>query len=507
VKGGIVRQRAQRDPSSFDPHTATSSRDNITNAKLYSSLFINNRGSEFECNVCERYELEEGGKVWVFHLRKNVKFSKDGKLLTTADVKYSLRKIMGLVDGIVSPRSGWLKEYVDVEVGDGDGIEIIDDFTFKLHLIRPAPVLPILLGTGFPGMVREGATREQLRHEPDGTGPWMIKDWVRGSIMKLKPNPYYFKEGRPYPDEWHMIYIRGNRAASAAFLTNKVDIKREDIPIDDLPMYERMAKEGKIFHVEKPAGCRPQGVNMNSTAPPFDNLKLRQAVNLALDRKSYIEVVHDGHAAPALVFVLDSEWGRPSEEVWNKLPGWGTGEKKKQELEEAKKLLAEAGYPDGLEVEMIARSSGKYPRQVEYIAGELKKVGIKANIKLMDSPELFPRVKELRYAIWPYWFCQTTLDPDEMWGSYFVTGGSRNWLGYSNPEVDKLFIQQSSELDPVKRKQLNRQLEDIILRDLPFAPLADHNTYYDWFWYIKGWADNHQFYTYESQDDAWVVPH
>ena len=504
-RGGIVRHRAQRDPSSFDPHTATSSRDNITNAKLYSSLFINNSGSNFECNVCESFDLEDGGATWVFHLRRNVRFANDGKTLTSRDVKYSLDKIMGLVDGFISPRSGWLKEYVDLTVGDGDGIEIVDDYTLKLHLVRPAPVLPKLLGTGFPGMLREGATREELQTQPDGTGPWMVKEWQRGSIMKLEPNPYYFKEGRPYPDEWHMVFIRENRAASSAFLTNRVDIKREDIPPDELPIYERMAQEGRIVHVEKPSGCRPQGVNFNVSAPPFDNLKLRQAVNLALDRKAYIEAVHDGLASPALVFVLDSEFGRPASEVWDKLPGWAsTPAAKAQELEQARQLVADAGYADGLDVTMVARSSGQYPQQAEFIAAELRKININVTIKLMDSPELFPLVTALNYSIWPYWFCQTTLDPDEMWGSYFVTGGSRNWLGYSNPEVDELYIQQSAELDPAKRTALNRQIEDIILRDLPFAPTADHNTFYDWYSYIKGWDDGHSFYTHESQDDAWI---
>lgn len=274
--------------------------------------------------------------------------------------------------------------------------------------------------------------------------------------------------------------------ASSVFITGKADIRRDSVmPEDHRPIYERMFKEGKIEWPKAARDCRPQAVNMNSSKPPFNSLKLRQAVNLAVDREAYMTVQWANHAIPALIFALDTEWGRPSSEVWNVLPGWGTGAKKQQEIEEAKRLVAQE-YPNGLKLDMMVRNSTGYPEQAEFIAAELERVGISGTLKLMDSTVVFTKAAAGEWTLWPYWFCQTLQDPDEMWNGYFITGGSRNWLQYSSPELDALALQMSGEMDRDKRKQLNRQLEDIVLRDLPIAPLPDSETYHTYYSYIKG---------------------
>ena len=479
-QGGVLRRVVFTDPFSFDLHSTSSSVALMTGAHFYNNLLWNPGGTVIECDVCSSWAVEDDGRRILFHLRDNVAFA-DGHLLTSRDVKYSLRKMMGQVDNIVSPRAGVIREYIE-------SIDTPDDTTVALNLYRPAAALPAMLTMQFASMVREGATRQDLNDAPDGTGPFLLKSWVSASQLVLERNPTYFKEGLPYLDELHLIIIGNPVAGRAAFLTNKLDIGAGPNN-DTLAQYEAKRDAGEIDWVEEISEFRPQGVMMNVTAPPFDNILLRQAVNLAIDRWGYMQVVHENRAEPALIFRAGIGSMRTPEEI-TAFPGFAQGQAKEAEREQARSLLAQAGFPDGLDVVLTVRNAPDYKIQGEFLSGELAKVGIRTTLELVESAALFPKVARLDYSIWGYWFGQTTNDPDEMWASYFLTEGSRNYLGYSNPEVDRLFIQQSVKLDPVERAQDNRQLEDIILADFPFAPTADHKRTLGWWSHANGFKES-----------------
>ena len=475
-QGGMLRRVVFRDPSSFDIQVVASSVDLMTGAHLYNNLLWNPGGTVIECDVCSTWELQEGGQRMIFHLRDNVAFA-DGHLLNSADVKYSLEKMMGLVDEIVSPRAGLIKEYIE-------SIDTPDEGTVVLNLYRPAAALPAMLTMQFAAMYREGASRQELKNAPDGTGPFRLKSREPGSRLVLERNPSYFKDGLPYLDELQLIVIGNPLAGRSAFLTNRLDIGAGPNS-DTLRQYEAKRAAGEIDWLEEPANFRPQGVMMNVTASPFDDLRVRQAINLAIDRWGYIQVVHEGRAEPALIFRAGIGSMRTLEEIIS-FPGFAKGEAKEAEREEARRLLAQAGYPDGLDVVLTVRNAPDFMVQGEFLGGELAKVGIRASLDVVERAVLFPKMAKLDYEIWAYWFGQTTNDPDEMWASYFLTGGSRNDLGYSNPEVDRLFVEQSVALDPAERARLNRQIEDLVLADLPIAPLADHKELIGWWSHAHG---------------------
>ncbi|MCZ6788330.1 MAG: ABC transporter substrate-binding protein [Chloroflexi bacterium] len=479
-QGGVLRRVVFTDPFSFDLHSSSSSVVLMTGAHFYNNLLWNPGGTAIECDVCSSWNVEDGGKRMLFHLRDNVAFA-DGHLLTSSDVKYSLQKMMGLVDDIVSPRAGVIKEYIE-------SIDTPDDATVALNLYRPAAALPAMLTMQFASMVKEGTTRQDLNEAPDGTGAFLLKSWESGSKLVLERNPNYFKEGLPYLDELHLIIIGNPVAGRSAFLTNLLDIGAGPNN-DTLSQYEAKRAAGDIDWVEEISEFRPQGVMMNVTQPPFDDILLRQAVNLAIDRWGYMQVVHENRAEPALIFRAGIGSMRTTEEIIS-FPGFAQGGAKDAEREQARNLLAQAGFPDGLDVVLTVRNAPDYRIQGEFLSGELAKIGIRTTLELVESAALFPKVARLDYSIWGYWFGQTTNDPDEMWASYFLTDGSRNYLGYSNPEVDRLFVQQSLELDPVERASQNRQLEDIILADLPFAPTVDHKRTLGWWTQAHGFKES-----------------
>jgi peptide/nickel transport system substrate-binding protein len=161
-----------------------------------------------------------------------------------------------------------------------------------------------------------------------------------------------------------------------------------------------------------------------------------------------------------------------TEEV-KKLPGFRQPHAADQE--EAKRVIKEL-YPSGLDVKMMTRNSSGYMRQGEMIAGELRKLGVNVTIDPQDTTVVFGRAEKLDYTLFNYWFCQTTNTPEEFIGSYFITGGSRNWMGYSNPVVDKGYLDMAATGDPVQKKKKLREMVDTIYAYLPYAPMPVHTT-------------------------------
>ena len=494
--GGMLRRVVFRDPSSFDMHAVSSSVDLMTGAHFYNNLLWNPGGIAIECDVCSTWEVEDDGKRLRFRLLDNVIFG-DGHRLDSDDVRYSLEKMMGHVDNIVSPRAGVIKEYID-------SIDTPDGQTVVLNLVRPAAALPAMLTMQFAAMYREGASRQDLKSAPDGTGPFRLRSRESGATLVLERNSSYFKPGLPYLDELRLIVIGNPVAGRAAFLTNKLDIGAGPNS-DMLSQFQAKRDAGEIDWVEELSEFRPQGLMMNVTASPFDDLPVRQAVNLAIDRWGYMQVVHEGRAEPALIFRAGIGSMRTLEEI-TAFPGFATGEAKEAEREQARQLLAQAGYSNGLDVVLTVRDAPDFMVQGEFLSGELAKVGIKTTLEPVERAALFPKVAALDYQIWAYWFGQTTNDPDEMWAGYFLTGGSRNYLGYSNPEVDRLFVDQSIALDPADRARLNRQIEDTVLAELPFAPTADHKRTLGWWSHVGGFKESRGITRYTTyRGERWWI--
>jgi len=249
---------------------------------------------------------------------------------------------------------------------------------------------------------------------------------------------------------------------------------------DNSYIYDIGKAEGLIDWIPYTTTCRPQGFNLNYTRPPFNNSNLRKAVNLAIDRYGYADIVHFGEDRWTPTLYLDeTTWGRSPAEV-RTMPGWARGAAKEVERSEARLLVAQE-FPDGLSLTMLVRDTSTYARQGEYLAGELYKIGINVTIDLMQASQLFPLAQNLNYAAWSYYFCQTTNTPEELFGSYFLTGGSRNWLGYSSDVVDAKYLELAASPDSATRKSRALELENIILNDMVSVPTGvqqGRSTYY-----------------------------
>ncbi|MFH1141399.1 MAG: ABC transporter substrate-binding protein [Chloroflexota bacterium] len=450
---------------------------------LYSNLFYNSRDDIITCEICTEWHLENSGKTMVFNLIKGIKFH-DGREMTSADVAYSLNKMMGQIDGIISPRCGLIKEYINT-------IETPDAYQMKINLVRPSVMVPKVLSSYFCVLYPKGTTRENLGVKPYGSGPFILKEWTPGVVWKLERNPNYFKPGLPYLDSVEMIMISGTPAIMAAFFTHRFE--HNGGLLKPAASYyvniNKLKAEGKILTRKAGAGCRPQGMFMNNSKPPFNDINVRKAANLALDRTAYGVSIWENDYVAALLYQADTEFGRPASEIWNVVAGWGTGAKKVQEIEEGRLLLAQT-YPKGIDTEAMNQDNtgGQIITMGQLVQEMIAKVGIRGPIKITQgAAEADPKRAALDYLYEVVYRCQVTFDPDEMVGSYWITGGNRSWQGYANAEVDKLWPLMSAEQDPAKRKQLVRQIEEIIIvKDVAMGAMPDTFTEHFWWKRLQG---------------------
>ncbi|MBI4310962.1 MAG: ABC transporter substrate-binding protein [Chloroflexi bacterium] len=491
-RGGVLRGSSTDDPPTFDISMAASSAFSIHTAKMHNGLLWNPDGRSVAPDAAESYSVSGDGKVWTFKLHSNIRWQsypdnpgpRDGTLMTARDAAYSLKYMMGVVGGKTSERCGWMKEFVDIDRPDS-GVVAVDDLTLQVHMTQPFPEFANVLVLTHCSLFPEGTTSEMFAKRPYGSGPYRLKSFLRGAEWVYARNPDYFQKDQPYIDEQRIMIIQGGAAiTNVAFLTGRLDIGGGRPTPDNRPLYDRMVAQGKISLNERLGTTAiVYGVYMNSTRPPFSNPRLRKAVHLALDRKGYIESVYDGDAVP-LTYVPTGKlpWFRTEEEVW-KMPGYRLP--KDQDLAEAKRIMAEL-YPSGLDFEMPVRNTGDYPTMAEYDAGELKKIGIRTTIKLMSTAQLYDTLSKCNYDITSYGMTMITMTTAELFGSYYITGGSRNWLCYSEPKIDALFPKLVAAEGEAKAA-LVKEVEKILWDFIPWAPMAGSLGNQNYYSYVQNW--------------------
>ena len=445
-----------------------------TLSKVYNNLLILYGGGKVECEVCSEWRLANNGKTMVFTLIPGIKFH-SGQEMTSEDVKYSLRMITGDVDGIVSTRLGSLKEFVE-------SIETPSRYEVRLNLpSASSSYVAMMLAVSVGVIYQAGTTRDDLKKAPAGSGPYLLrtKDALGAATVDMERNPNYFKPGQPYIDTIRNVTVVENNTRIAALLTHKGELydSPTNMPEQFLPLFRKLVAEGKMSVKEFRIGGYLGGAFMAVVKPPFDNLKLRQAVNLALDRRAYGDAEGGNYLGAFLVFRegdLAMGYGLPESEIWDVLPGWGTGAKKQQEIERAKQLVIDAGYPKGLDIVLMARSDARNLAGTERFQQDLNNIGLfRAKIDVTATQDIqMDRLGKQNFMLSLYTYILGTGAPEEVVGQYWLSGAPRGPTGYANPQVDKLYIEMAAENDPAKKAALYKQIaEIIILRDVAFAEM------------------------------------
>ncbi len=408
---------------------------------LYDSLTrFNFDTDEIECRLAESFDVADDDSSVVYHLRKGVKFH-DGSEMTADDVVFSFEKLV---------------EYQPSEWSTVESCEKIDDYTVQLNLTEPWPLL-FQQSNYFYVMSKayfEKVGADEYSVNPIGTGPYRFVSWETGSAVKYTAFEDYFRGEAPIKDV--TLYVMGDPAARANALEAK------DLHIAHISASATEVLEGldyiDIVDAEAVRFCY-LGISYKSEFG--DNLALRQAIAYALDRDFIVSAAVGSRGAKANDIVFNSQCFGYTEDV----PRYSHDEAK------AKELLAEAGYPDGVDMGEILCNAGGSPI-AEVIQSQLANVGITTTVQVYEDAAYFEKQQAGDFTL-----CVTRGgSPSADCGSQayaLVPGGSLNCAQYDNPEVTELFAKAAGTMDQTARADYYKQIAEIVQTELPVIAIYE----------------------------------
>jgi len=446
-------------------------------------------------DLAESWAWSDGGKRLTFRLRRGVRWH-DDKPFTAADVKYTFDLVRGVGEKRLklNPRKLWYDNVREIAVNG--------DYEVAFVLRRPQPSLLSLLATGYSVIYPSHVDPAELRTRAMGTGPFRQKDIQPDQYLLMEKNLDYFVKGRPYLDAIRYVVIKARPARTAALIAGDLD---SAMPGMSTRAYaEQIVAAVPNMVVQKVSFGTTDNILLNTRKPPFDNLKVRQAVNYALDRMAAIKAAADGYGVlgGAMLPPPFGVWGLEAEEV-QRLPGYGDPALDKAR---AKKLLSEAGYGPGkpLKVTISTRSAELYVDVATWVVDQLRQVGIDATLEIVESGVWFGRLARRDFQIG---LNQTGVAPDDPDGNLienYSCGSQRNYTDFCGKEIEALIARQSQELDRAKRIQLVHEIDRRLQTEVA-RPILDHKLDAFVHWpQVKNLIAHGSLYNWGRMQDVWL---
>jgi peptide/nickel transport system substrate-binding protein len=484
--GGILRMYFQDNAPSASIHEEATTSTVVPFMPVYNNLVLfdqeqpRNTIDTVKPDLAESWHWSEDGKQLTFKLRSGVKWH-DGKPFTAKDVKCTFDMVRGVSSAKLrkNPRKIWYSNVQDIEV-KGD-----HEVTF--HLGRPQPSLLMLLASGYSPVYPCHVSPADMRTKPVGTGPFKFVEFKRNEHIKLARNPDYWKPDRPYLDGIEYTIVTNRSTAVLGFVSRTFDITSPyGITIPLLKDVKSQVPE---------AMCQAASMNnstnliVNRDAPPFDDPDIRKAMILSIDRKAFVEILNQGDAIIGGVMQPppDGSWGLPPDE-FEKVKGYSSDVVKNRE--EARAIMASKGYgpQNPLKVKVSTRNHLLYRDPAVILADQMKEVYFEPELELVDTSAWFAKVARKEYAVGLNTTGNGLDDPDQTFFEHYACGSERNYTNYCNPELDKLFVQQSMERDIEKRKKLVWEIDRKLLEDVARPIIMWNRAATCWHPHVKGYV-------------------
>ncbi|WP_284315677.1 ABC transporter substrate-binding protein [Labrys miyagiensis] len=414
--------------------------------------------------LLEKWEVSDDLKTWTLHIRKDVKWH-SGRPLTADDVVWNLKRVSDPAVGssVLGLFTGYLVEEYDTGEKDKDGkpkkssrlwsdkaIEKVDDHTVRLNAFAPQIAVPEHL-FHYPMFIIDPAENGVFGPGSNGTGPFELVEFTVGKSAKYKARTDYWGSG-PYLDTFEFVDLGDNPGAQiAAMASRQVDglSEADAVQINAMKNFPHVA-------VHKVDTTQTAVARMHPDQKPFNDKRVRQALRLAVDHDKVIQTVLLGAGTSA-----EDHHVSPTHPEYAALPKYG------KDVDKAKKLLADAGYPDGFEIDMVTRPDPIWElNTVQVLAEQFKDIGVRINIKSLPSAQ--------------YWDVWTSV-PFSLtaWGHRplgimtlslaYRSNAAWNESNYSNPEFDKLLIEAEGILDPKQRSLVMAKIEALMQDDGPIV--------------------------------------
>ncbi len=447
--GGTLIVGESADLNNVDPHRGVSKMSGKFFSMICESLVVSDLDGSPGSGLAESWKLSEGGKVWTFNLVKDAKWH-NGRAFVAEDIKWNFERMLNK-----ETRSPWRGRFAIIEK-----MEVVDPHTIKFYLTRASVGFPATLYSAasaqVPMCAPESVNKEGKITHPIGTGPFEFAEWKQKEYIKVKKNKNYRIKGIPYLDGITIKIIEDETTRLAALQSGELDLA---VDLGLFQVKEMAKKPPKGVVLDQGLYSSMGFIHFNAGKPPFNDVRVRQAVAYGIDKKEIVENVWgEGAVHSNQPMVPNSPFNLDVPDV-------------KRDVKKAKALLKEAGFPKGLEVTLTTSTSyWMYLVAVEVIMEQLKEVGITVKIDSSDWPTYVGKCLKgaftIGFAGWPLDY-----DPVFTYTPCFTKKGAYSFLtgrAYDNPDLTAILEKADRTVKPEDRKKVFADAVKIITSDAPW---------------------------------------
>ena len=476
--GGRIIYSSVSEIETIDEHFAQQLVTQGVLSNVYEGLVGHDEYLNLKPQLATSWDISEDARTYTFHLRKGVKFH-HGREMEAKDVKFSIERVLN-PENAASNRAA----LVNIEE-----VEIVDKYTVEFHLKNSDAAFPAKLSqqtTIMPHDVTKAVGRIEIGDTISGTGPFTFVEWKKDDYTLFKKFDDYWVEGLPYVDEVMIKIIPDANVRLAALRAGDIDIM-EWIPPEQL---ETMMKNPPENLVVKPApfAAETAYVCFNTLEPPFNDKKVRQAFAYAIDKDAIVQGAWRGIGETCLQpWNRNSVWYVDMEDVYRE-PNPGM----------AKKLLTEAGYPDGLDITWSTTSGIPYMLSLAQVCQEnLRKAGIRVKIDIYDWPSYTSKMSNMEFILWNTGVPGKS-EPAQWYPLVHKEGAVYHWIGgkYINTELVNLIDEMEQVADMEVRQDIHGKILEILQEEVPILYTSLGPIGFAWNKRIQGFTPH--MITYES---------
>lgn len=481
----ILKVQVGPDPETVDPalNSAIDGGNMILHA--FEGLLTLDENGQLKEGQAESWETSEDGLTWTFHLRDGLKWS-DGTDLTAKDFVYSWQRVCD--PNVAAPYAetvlGMVKGYDEAVAGDITKLDVQapDEKTVVVNLANPCSYFGELAAFATLNPVQQAtveANGDAWATSADtyiSNGPFMMTEWVPGSHITFSKNPNYWNAEAIKLDKLEFELIEDSNAAYSAYTSGEVDMIK-DVPTEEIPSLQG----NDDFHVEPIIGT--YYVSLNLQKEYFQDARVRKALSLAIDRNYVANTLMQGTYSPASSIVgpgwLDTDGSSFAENANGGTP-YIDNDNFDANLEEAKKLLEEAGYPNGEgfpQIEYTTNDAGYHKVVAEYLQQAWAAIGIDLKVNIVEWASFTPMRRNGEFDVARNGWVGDYTDPSNILELFCTTNGNNDGK-YTNADFDAAIEDSRVTTDATTRSADLHKAEDTLMNDAGCIPIA----YYNDFW-------------------------
>ncbi|HLY66532.1 MAG TPA: peptide ABC transporter substrate-binding protein, partial [Chloroflexota bacterium] len=471
--GSTLRYNIGDEPESIDPAQDEDVTQDFVIMQLNGTLVYPDKHLNIKPGLAQSWDISPDGLTYTFHLRPGLKWS-DGSPFTAKDFEYTFKRLFDpataspytdIVKGIKGAEEYFTSKSKDPaelqKLRDGVGVKAQDDNTLVITLKEPESFFLSTLFNGATAPVNQANLEKNKDKAFDaanyvGTGPFTLKSWQHKSRMELAPNRNYY--GGAPKINLSLVMIPEATATLAAFKNNEIDTTGGVTlsPADTNSIRNDPAYKDQVVQYTELGTFYMQ---YNVTQKPFDDPKVRVAMSYAIDRKNLVDKVLAGVGQPATSLIPPG------------MPGHLDGVGQDYDVNKAKQILAEAGYPDGKGLPQNIQASynnlSTWPQVMQFIQANLQAIGISIQLDPRESSSYFKEMRDNASPIFRSGWSSDYPDPDDWYRVIFKSDASQNYGHWKNEKYDQLVSQAESEPDQSKRLDLYKQAAQVLADDPP----------------------------------------